>query len=803
MRRGCLSNKLIINIILIGMLTGCQDSGQRAKEREKFGIELFEKGDYGKAALEFNSALKEDATLATTYYYLALLNEKNRSYKAMRGNLIQVVKLTPDNIDARIKLGKIYLLFDDLDAALIEADEVLRYSKDNVDSFLLKSAVLIKQDKQGDALILIEEILQKAPKHIEAISLKALILMQNEQFDSALMLVNPVIDSGVDDVALHMLKIQLDAKQKNIDAVVADYERLVKLYPDKKEFKFALAKMYAQANRKMDAENLLREMVNSEPLEIQPKLILLDFLNSLDKEQAISQLQKYSVENQDKPRVLFQLSQWLLQKMYLSEAKTLLTKIDNLENSTDLDQQVKLQLAKIYFHNKELEKTKAIVDELFQQNPENQQAKILKAKIHMAEEQYDEAIQVLTKVLWANPNSDESLVLLAQIELAKGSLEKADKKYREALEINPANMTALTSVVSRSLRNKHNDYASELVIKALELKPNNLTLLRELAEIKMLSRDWKGTKETLETLEKQPEAALLAKFLKGKLFKVQGDCSRAISIYKDVLSVSPDFPDVLREMAICYELMGQRSQMIVFMTSFVEQNPENIVAYLIMGQLFILENNFEKAEALYNQALDIDKKVPQIYGALAKIYNEQKKYNKAIETCKLGLEENLNNVRLSLYLAYVYQEIKAYDDAIAVYEALLAVHPKLEMAINNYASLLVDFMGDKQSLEKARQLVVRFENSENAFYLDSFAWIELKSGNISGAVPLLEKVNIMAEEVAVFKFHLGVAYHEQGNNAGAVAQLQLAIDLGKQKGGFDEIEMAQQLLDDLSIAKNI
>ncbi|MCK5664679.1 MAG: tetratricopeptide repeat protein, partial [Thiotrichaceae bacterium] len=276
-----MSNKLIAIIILIGILSGCQDSRQRAEEREKFGIELFEKGDYSKAQLEFKSALKEDGTLATTYYYLALLNEKNRSYKAMRGNLIQVVKLTPDNIDARLKLGQIHLLFDDLDAALIEADEVLRYSKDNADALLLKSAVFIKQDKQGDALVLIEEILQKDPEHIEAISLKALVLMLNEQFESALMLVNPVIDSGVDDVALHMLKIQLDAKQKNIDAVVADYERLVKLYPDKKEFKFALAKMYAQANRKRDAENLLREVVNSEPLEIQPKLILLDFLNSL------------------------------------------------------------------------------------------------------------------------------------------------------------------------------------------------------------------------------------------------------------------------------------------------------------------------------------------------------------------------------------------------------------------------------------------------------------------------------------------------------------------------------------------
>ena len=134
--------------------------------------------------------------------------------------------------------------------------------------------------------------------------------------------------------------------------------------------------------------------------------------------------------------------------------------------------------------------------------------------------------------------------------------------------------------------------------------------------------------------------------------------------------------------------------------------------------------------------------------------------------------------------------------------SLLAVNPKLEIAINNYAVLLVDFIADKQSLEKARQLVVRFKKSENPFYLDSFAWVELKSGNVNDAVLLLEKVNNMAQ-IAVFKFHLGVAYHEQGNNAGAVAQLRQAIDLGKQKGGFDEIKLAQQLFDELTIANKL
>ena len=359
-------------------------------------------------------------------------------------------------------------------------------------------------------------------------------------------------------------------------------------------------------------------------------------------------------------------------------------------------------------------------------------------------------------------------------------------------------MSALISVVSRSLKNGNNDYASGIVIKALKLKPNNLTLLKELAEIKILSRDWGSAKIILDTLEKLPKGALQAKFLMAKVYKEQGDCSQSILVFKELLSISPKFPDVLRQMATCYEDIGQRSQMIDFMASFMEKHPDNIVAYLIMGQLFVLEDTFEKAIESYKQALNINKKVPQIYVALAKVYSKLKKHRKAIEIYKLGLKENRNNVRLSIYLASAYQEINEYNNAATVYEMLLSVNPKLNIAINNYSSLLVDFFADSQSLAKARQLVVRFEHSENPFFLDSFAWVKLKSGSINEAVSLLEKVNEVAD-LAVFKFHLGVAYHEQGNNAEAKKKLQQAIDLGKQKGGFDEIQLAQQLLDELSI----
>ena len=63
-----LGGKLIAIAIGINMLFGCQNPDQHARKLEKYGVELFENGEYNKAELEFNNALKEDGTLATTYY---------------------------------------------------------------------------------------------------------------------------------------------------------------------------------------------------------------------------------------------------------------------------------------------------------------------------------------------------------------------------------------------------------------------------------------------------------------------------------------------------------------------------------------------------------------------------------------------------------------------------------------------------------------------------------------------------------------------------------------------------------------
>jgi len=107
--------------------------------------------------------------------------------------------------------------------------------------------------------------------------MKALIYMENKDFTHALALIDAAKKSDANNIGLDFFKIQLDAKAKNIDAVTADYEKLVASHPENQEFKVTLAKIYAQAGKTKEAEELLRGLVESEPNNVQSKLLLLDF----------------------------------------------------------------------------------------------------------------------------------------------------------------------------------------------------------------------------------------------------------------------------------------------------------------------------------------------------------------------------------------------------------------------------------------------------------------------------------------------------------------------------------------------
>lgn len=791
-------NKLIIFFGFL-FLAACSSPEEQALDSQSRGIELYKQGEYAKAELELKSAIQQNASgVGEAYYYLGLLNERSRNYKSMKENLTEAIELNPENLDARLRLGKALLVFDETDEALAQVKEILDRDTGNLDALTLQASIFVKQNKTADAIPILDNVLKQAPDHVEAASLRAVLFMEDQNYDEALSLIEPALESDKTNISLHLLKIKIDAKNKNIDGVIADYKNLISIFPKKDQLKYALAKIYTAANKTTEAEQVLTDMVAAQPDDIKPKLAYLSFVFETDRSRIDDVLQRFIEDNRSNPQQLIELAKWTLMVNRVDDA---IQQLKNVGRNEDFKPEVRteadLLVAKINFQRQNYDESSRQVEQILARNPNYTGAKILKAKMLVREEKLEQASALLNTVLWDVPNSDEAIVLLGGIDMLQGALDKAQKRFKEALEINPANLQALFPVVEKAIKDNYLDYAQQLLEGALARRPNEFSIMNRLVQLKMLNKDWPGAEKIIEAMETRPKTLYIGKFLRGKLHQEQGECKSAIALFEEVLKRYPMQFDSLQEMARCYEILKQRPKMINYLDNTIKAHPDNTAAIVLKSKLLTLDKQYDSAVAMLKQAVKKTPEAVPFYSELARIHLQRGQVGEAIKAYTQGLEYNDGNIELLMLLASAYIDGKQYDEAASVYRRILEHNPRLDIARNNLASLLLDHYGRKEDIDNAVSLVNVFQNSDQPYFLDTYAWAEFKAGRSNQALNALQKVIVMAPEIPVFRYHLAEVYYALGNQSSALTELMQALELAK-TSRFEKLDEAKRLMEKVS-----
>jgi Tfp pilus assembly protein PilF len=148
---------LTIGVFMVAV-SACSGSKDEAAARYlNSGIELYEAEKLSKASVELRNALQIDPKLASAYYYLALISEKEENWKALFKNLTRVEQLDKTHIGAKVKLGYLMLLAKQFDQAIERADAVLLLDKDNPDGFLIKASAFLGKGMFDVALGYVEK----------------------------------------------------------------------------------------------------------------------------------------------------------------------------------------------------------------------------------------------------------------------------------------------------------------------------------------------------------------------------------------------------------------------------------------------------------------------------------------------------------------------------------------------------------------------------------------------------------------------------------------------------------------------
>ncbi len=194
-----------------------------------------------------------------------------------------------------------------------------------------------------------------------------------------------------------------------------------------------------------------------------------------------------------------------------------------------------------------------------------------------------------------------------------------------------------------SLEKKNQIYEAEIVYnKSLELDPKNIFALINLGRISRITNNLKRSEKLLkQSIDIEPNN-LFALLNYGELKIDQNNFIDAISIFEKIYSKNNNFQNIIMKLANAYSIVGEFKKAEDYLELASKKNPGLFAADYRLSNII----NYNKNENHQKRILEKikDKKFDNLnkhplYFALAKSYEDQKKYDQAFKYIEIANKE--------------------------------------------------------------------------------------------------------------------------------------------------------------------
>ena len=785
---------LIVSLFVLSV-SGCSGSKEEAANRYlNSGIELYDEGELSKASVELRNALQIDPKLANAYYYLALISEKNQNWKSLYKNLTKVEQLDANHVQAKIKLAYLMLLAKQADTALEKADFILALDKDSAEAFAIKASAYLQKELYDVAMEYIDKALEQDSESAEIASIKVSIMHKQGDTEGALTLLSDIIEREQDSLQLILLRAEINQEINDIEAMEADYRTLIRSNPEEKGFYLKLAKLLHEGDRTDAAIGVLKDYLKRDAKDTQVRIAIVEILSRQDVVAGEELLNQYIAKDSGNAELRFYRIDRLMAAGDQAQTLVELEKISAGEfQDPDLFKARALK-ADLKLSSGDQDQALQLANKILQADSNFEQALLVRAKYHLIAEDIDAAVSDLRTVLRNNPESESALVMLANAYLSSGSDQLADDTFRKVLDINPGNVQAAVPVIQSLLEKKDIDRSERLIENALKRAPDNDILLSILAQIKLSKQDFEGTSKVVSLIDKNGRNPAFSNYLSGKTLQSQGQYRGAIDHYRLALEANPDLGRALESLTVSYMRLDQEEELLEYLKQFKAANPKNMMVLSILASMYTRQGNHTAAINILEQGLAEDSSWVQGYTALASSYRAKNNFEAVIDSFERGLKALPNNNLLKTLLASSYEKVGNKVRALKLYEEVLEINPDHQVVANNVASLLIDDFESEENIKRAVKISEQFADSENPYFMDTFAWALVKSGLPEVAEPLQRKVTEMAPSVAIFHYHRGIGYARLGKHEEAKTSLLAAREKVSENDGLQS-SIAEALAD--------
>lgn len=776
-------------IALAILLSGCDGPAEREAAYFERGEKLYDEERFVKAKLEFRNVLQINPKNFEAHYYVALIEEHEGNFKEAGQRFATAAALNPQHLPSQIRVGTYHHMAGDLEAAEQAAEIALTLAPNEPDALSLQAAIALKRDQMDRAKKFVDAAFVSAPYHEGATSVMVGTLVREGTPVQAIDLLADALEHNTESVSLRLLKIHLHAERNEADMIEPLYRELLVLHPNNRIYLTNLARLLISMDRADDAEALLLDAIDQAPEDVNRRLLLADFIaTQRGATDAEDTLQGFIAEAPDEDAYRFGLATVYVRNGQAERAETVYREIVERAGTADSGLSARLALARHLLARNERPAAMDLVEEVLEVDPQNVDGLIFRAGLRLDDETaLDDVITDLRAALRGAPASQPGLRLLADAYLRKGEMALATDVLQTIVSTDARNLQARLRLAQLLWRDGQPEAAFDLVLDVLVRNPEHADALRMKAGIALDLELWHQVAAAAHKLIATEDHKALGYQAIAMAYQAQGHHDDAIDAFKEALALAPNFDEAISGVAHSYAASDKLADAVGYFEKLVAADPLHAAAYNKLGEVHVDLEDLEQAEASFREAAKLRPEWTQPYLNLSRMLAANDDLSGAVSILKAAHERMPDDKRVAFALAAVLERSRDYDTAIQVYAMLLEAEPEQSIAANNMAALISDYQYEQPDrLAQALNAVDRFQTSRNSYFLDTLGWVHYRSGNITEAINYLERAAASGTPFPQLHYHLGMAYHANGQTDDAKEQLQKALANDAEYVGLEE-----------------
>jgi tetratricopeptide (TPR) repeat protein len=431
-----------------------------------------------------------------------------------------------------------------------------------------------------------------------------------------------------------------------------------------------------------------------------------------------------------------------------------------------------------------------LIAEVLKQNARDNDALILRGNISLAQGQIQAAINDLRAVLRDQPNAMGVMRTLAQAYQQNKEPDLAEETLRAAVQTSPKDFQSRLELAQVLIGADKVDQAEPLLEQLAKDEPNNIPAEEALFRAQGLQKRYADARATAETIERISPKQGLGYYLAGINDEADQKPEAAAKDYQQSLQLQPDAGEPLAALVRLDVQLKRAAAAMALVDGVIAHSPANPVAHNIKAELLLAQGQTDAAIAAYQATVQAAPTWAQGYRGLAHAQLTAKHEDDAVRSLQLGIEKAQNANTLLGDLSDLYQRLGRPNEAITLYEGVLAKTPNSSFAANNLAMLLVTYRQDQASLARAQKLADQLGSSSEVSLIDTRGWVKFKSGDFHSAESLLQQAVDKAPAAPELRYHLGMAQLRSGEQQAAQQNLETALRSDHPFAGMDEAKAA-------------